>query len=60
MEQDPSDSKTWIFHLRHGVKFHDGTDFNADAVVWNLDRYFKSDSPQYEPASSRCRARACP
>jgi peptide/nickel transport system substrate-binding protein len=51
-EQDPSDSKTWTFHLRHGVKFHDGTDFNADALVWNLDRYFKNDSPQYEPASS--------
>jgi len=51
-EQDPSDNKTWTFHLRHGVKFHDGADFNADAVVWNLDRYFKSDSPQYEPASS--------
>src|SRR6201985_649978 len=51
-EQDPSDSKTWIFHLRHGVKFHDGTDFNADAVIWNLDRYFNSESPQFEPASS--------
>src|ERR1700761_5822348 len=38
-EQDPNDSKTWIFHLRRGVKFHDGTDFNADAVIWNLDRY---------------------
>jgi peptide/nickel transport system substrate-binding protein len=51
-EQDPSDLKTWIFHLRQGVKFHDGTDFNADAVVWNLDRYFNSTSPQFEPASS--------
>ena len=58
-EQAPDDNKTWIFHLRHGVKFHDGTDFNADAVVWNLDRYFKSDSPQYEIASSAMtRARA--
>ncbi len=51
-EQDPADNKTWIFHLRQGVKFHDGTDFNADAVIWNLDRYFNSDSPQFEPPSS--------
>src|SRR5580700_8181678 len=51
-EQDPADKSTWIFHLRHGVKFHDGTDFNADAVIWNLDRYFNSESPQFEPASS--------
>ena len=51
-EQDPQDSKTWTFHLRHGVKFHDGTDFNADAVIWNLDRYFNSESPQFEPPGS--------
>src|SRR5216683_7930202 len=38
-EQAADDKKTWIFHLRRGVKFHDGTDFNADAVIWNLDRY---------------------
>jgi peptide/nickel transport system substrate-binding protein len=58
-EQAPDDKKTWIFHLRHGVKFHDGTDFNADAVIWNLDRYFKKDSPQFEAAASGItRARA--
>src|ERR1700730_5531123 len=57
-EQAPDDKKTWIFHLRHGVKFHDGTDFNADAVIWNLDRYFKNDSPQFEPpAAGMTRAR---
>src|ERR1700730_10305580 len=57
-EQDPADSKTWIFHLRHGVKFHDGTDFNADAVIWNLDRYFSTTSPQFEaPSSAMSRAR---
>jgi len=57
-EQDPGDSKTWIFHLRHGVKFHDGTDFNADAVIWNLDRYFNNASPQFEaPSSAMVRSR---
>jgi ABC-type transport system substrate-binding protein len=51
-EQAPGNKKTWIFHLRRGVKFHDASDFNADAVIWNLDRYFKTDSPQFEPAAS--------
>ena len=51
-EQAEDDKKTWIFHLRRGVKFHDGTDFTADAVIWNLDRYFKQDSPQFEPPAS--------
>ncbi|MGF3023406.1 ABC transporter substrate-binding protein [Methylobacterium aquaticum] len=58
-EQAPDDAKTWIFHLRQGVHFHDGTAFDADAVIWNLDRYFKSDSPHYElPAAGITRARA--
>jgi len=51
-EQSADDKKTWIFHLRHGVKFHDGTDFNADAVIWNLERFFNKDSPQFEPQGS--------
>src|SRR5437870_13911816 len=38
-EQDKNDKTKWIFHLRRGVKFHDGTDWNADAAVWNLDRF---------------------
>jgi ABC-type transport system substrate-binding protein len=37
-EQDKNDKAKWIFHLRHGVKFHDGSDFDADAAIWNFDR----------------------
>ncbi len=35
------DTKTITFTLRRGVKFHDGTDFNAEAVKWNLEMYRK-------------------
>jgi peptide/nickel transport system substrate-binding protein len=51
-EQAADDKRTWIFHLRHGVKFHDGTAFNADAVMWNMDRFFKNGSPQFDVAAS--------
>jgi len=32
--------KTWTFSLRRGVKFHDGTPFNAQAVCFNFNRWF--------------------
>jgi peptide/nickel transport system substrate-binding protein len=32
------DGRTWTFRLRQGVRFHDGTPFNADAVVFNVQR----------------------
>jgi peptide/nickel transport system substrate-binding protein len=39
------DGLEWTFHLREGVKFHDGTDFNADAVLFNFDRVWDRDHP---------------
>ena len=40
----------WTFKLRPGVKFTDGTPWNADAAVFNIDRYTDKTSPEYYPA----------
>ncbi|MCK5633686.1 MAG: hypothetical protein KAI06_01295, partial [Anaerolineales bacterium] len=37
----------WTCALREGVKFHDGTDFNADAVVFNFERWRFTDNPYH-------------
>ena len=47
---DDADKKKWTFKLRPGVKFHDGSDFNADAVVWNVDKVLNKDAVQYDAA----------
>ena len=42
------DNLTYTFYLREGVKFHDGTPLNADAVVFSLDRQLSEDHPYYD------------
>lgn len=39
-----ADAKEFTFYLRKGVKFHDNTDFNAQAVKFNLDRLANPDN----------------
>ena len=39
------DGRTWTFNLRRGVRFHDGTVFDADAVVFTFFRQMDPANP---------------
>lgn len=41
------DGLVWTFTLRDDVKFHDGTDFNAEDVVYNFERWTTSGDFSY-------------
>jgi peptide/nickel transport system substrate-binding protein len=41
------DGLSYTFTLRDGVTFHDGTAWDADAAIYNLDRYMNEDDPNY-------------
>src|SRR5215813_6587635 len=43
-----ADKTKWTFKLRPGVKFHDGSPFTADAVVWNVDKVLNKEAAQYD------------
>ena len=49
---DEADRRRWIIELRQGVKFHDGTPFDADAAIWNFDSILNNQAPQFEPTRS--------
>jgi peptide/nickel transport system substrate-binding protein len=38
----------WVFTVREGVKFHDGSDMDADAIMFNLDRTLSDKAPNYD------------
>ncbi len=41
------DGLTFVFKLRSGIQFHDGSEFNAEAVVFNFNRWMDKDSPYH-------------
>src|ERR1700751_5035672 len=45
-----ADKTKWTFKLLPGVKFHDGSPFTADAVVWNVDKVLNKEAAQFDPS----------
>jgi peptide/nickel transport system substrate-binding protein len=44
-----ADLTSWTFTLRQGVTFHDGTPWNADAAIYNLERYVDTGTDHFYP-----------
>ncbi|NOU05364.1 MAG: ABC transporter substrate-binding protein [Hyphomicrobiaceae bacterium] len=44
-----SDKTKWIFKLRPGVKFHDGSPLNAAAIAWNVQKVLDKEAMHFAP-----------
>ena len=43
------DEVTWTFNLRQGVAFHDGSPWNADAAIFQMDRVSNESFEYFDP-----------
>jgi ABC-type transport system substrate-binding protein len=46
---DDKDKTKWVFTLRKGVKFHDGSDLTAAAIVWNVEKVLNKEAHHFAP-----------
>jgi ABC-type transport system substrate-binding protein len=49
---DATNHLRWIFTLREGMHFHDGTLLTADDIIWNFDRHLNEQAPHYDRAQA--------
>jgi peptide/nickel transport system substrate-binding protein len=45
---NPDDTTKWVFNLRDDVTFHDGSAFNAESVVWNVQKVLDEAAPHFD------------
>ena len=48
-----SDGRIYTFHLWDGVRFHDGTPFDSEAVKFNIERMTNPKAPQYDSEAAQ-------
>lgn len=46
------DGKTYTFHLKQNVKWHDGKPFSADDVVFSTDKFLRETHPRWRPIAT--------
>src|SRR5690242_13920241 len=51
-QPDKTNPLRWVCTVRQGVRFHDGSDCNADAIMFTFGRIFDDKSPQYDPPAA--------
>ncbi|MEW6638501.1 MAG: ABC transporter substrate-binding protein, partial [Actinomycetota bacterium] len=53
LPEPEQDGRVYTFPLREGVKFHDGEPFNAEAVVFNFERWKNTDNEFHKGGGSQ-------